>query len=266
LEPSDVLAFDVRLLFPKTLTVVVHDDLVTYLPMFHQSFGALSQGVRFGTINIAGAGVDITCDHLQADKIAVKNSYASISGSFNVTQSLSLDNIAGSITTNATLYNDPTTGLPTYLVVDTGNSDLLADVTMVGSVPHQPPKFNINAATFNGSLSLNVGHDAATLPAVLNMQVDNNQAKSQVTVDSKYTGLIDLHTKLAKVNLDYNQVITTDPTGASRKWQLDIDSNTSSSTRGWVGWGMRPMYWDPMMYGKISVGSSLSSVSLKLGP
>ncbi|KAJ6500095.1 hypothetical protein C8R47DRAFT_281389 [Mycena vitilis] len=94
LEMSDVLAFDVRLLFPRT-HLVNSIDLVTYLPMFHQSFGYLAPKVPFEIINIAGAGVAIVCDHLSASKIAVKNSYAPISGSFNVTQSLTLDNIAG---------------------------------------------------------------------------------------------------------------------------------------------------------------------------
>ncbi|KAJ6499092.1 hypothetical protein C8R45DRAFT_103591 [Mycena sanguinolenta] len=127
LEPTDVQAFDVQVLFPQvpsttgTAGIARPSSLVTYLPMFQQYLADLGDRINFDTINIAGAGLDIVCDNLQANQIAVKTSFANISGKFNATRSLELDNIQGSVTANATLYNDPNLQSPTYLSVGTGN-------------------------------------------------------------------------------------------------------------------------------------------------
>jgi len=264
LAATDVLAFDIRLLFPQSSQLITPTDLITYLPMFSQWFGSLSSRVFVQNINIAGAGVDIICDSLHANNIIVKTSFASISGTFNVTQSLKLDNIGGSIHTNITLNNNPSQGIPTLLSLDTGNSDIVADVVMVAPSSSQPPQYHAHVKTFNGSLSLNMVHDAATQPASLNLHVENNQAPSTVALDSKFAGLFDLHTKLSWAQVNYGQV-TTDPTGQARQWHLDIDSNSTSWTRGWVGFGTRPMQFNPSMEGKVSVVSSLSPILLQLG-
>ncbi|KAJ6587135.1 hypothetical protein DFH09DRAFT_1028302 [Mycena vulgaris] len=264
LGPTDLLAFDIRLLFPQSSRPIMVSNFITYLPMFHQSFGYLSPAVCFQSVNIAGAGLDIICDSLRANKIAVRTSFASISGTFNVSQSLKLDSIGGSLYTNATLYNDPL-GLPTFLSLDTGNSDIVADVTMVAPANSRLPKYIAQVKTFNGSLSLNVVHAAGTPAASLDLQVDNNQAPSMVTVDSKFTGAFDLRTKLAAAGLDAPESIS-HRNGDGQSWHLDVDSNSTSSTRGWVGWGPRPQYWDPATDGKVSVVSSLSPVVLRVGP
>jgi hypothetical protein len=263
LAPTDVQAFNVQLLFPSRPTA--HPtSLVTYLPMFQQSFADLGK-LNIDTINIAGAGLDIVCDNLQGNQIAVKTSFANIAGTFSATQSLELDNIQGTITANATLYNDPTSQLPTYLVVDTGNGDVLADVTMVSTVPAQSPKFNLNVQTFNGSLYMNVGHDAATRPAVLMLMAQNNQGKANVTVDKKFTGLYDLQTKLAPVTLDFSQVVSTANSSSISEWHYQGDSNSTSWALGWVGTGARPV-WNPMTNGQVTVLSSLSPVQLQIVP
>ncbi|KAJ6596651.1 hypothetical protein B0H10DRAFT_2088241 [Mycena sp. CBHHK59/15] len=269
LAENDMLSFDIRLLFPQTSHLLTVSNLITYLPMFQQSFGSLSSRIHFENINIAGASVEVVCDSLQANKIAIKNMFGPISGTFNVTQSLKLDNIGGSISTNVTLNNDPSSqNLPTFLSLDTGNSDIVADVTMVGPssvrANSRPAKFIANVKTFNGPLSLNVGHDAATAPALLDLRVENNQAQSTVALDAKYAGVFDLHTKLAPAKVDYGQGIA-DPTGDAQQWHLDVDSNSTSSTRGWVGWGTRPQYWNPATDGKVLVVSSLSPILLQLG-
>ncbi|KAJ7925013.1 hypothetical protein B0H13DRAFT_1977219 [Mycena leptocephala] len=200
LAPTDVLAFDIRLLFPQ-----------------NAAFAKFDPRIQFRKINVVGAGVDIICDNLHAGIIAVKNSYASISGSFNVTKSLTLDNIEGPITANTTLNNDPTTGLATYLVMDTGNSNISAQVTLDSPSRQQPPKFNVNVQTFNGSLWVNALHSNRTISSATILEVDNNQGQSQVAVDSKFQGYWDLRTKIAPAILH---------------WHLNVDSNLTSSKRG----------------------------------
>ncbi|KAJ7859688.1 hypothetical protein B0H13DRAFT_2355985 [Mycena leptocephala] len=204
--------------------------------MFNQAFAKFDPRIQFRKINVVGAGVDIICDNLHAGIIAVKNSYASISGSFNVTKSLTLDNIEGPITANTTLNNDPTTGLATYLVMDTGNSHLRF------ASRQQPPKFNVNVQTFNGSLWVNALHSNRTISSATILEVDNNQGQSQVAVDSKFQGY----------------------------WisarRLPRRSSTSALTRGWVGSGTRSSYFNPATDGMLTVTSSLNPVSLLLGP
>ncbi|KAK7005706.1 Zn(2)-C6 fungal-type domain-containing protein [Favolaschia claudopus] len=261
---SDVQAFDIKLYFPqKPPATLVPGSLIIYLPMFRQIYGDLGDRINFGIINIAGAGLDIMCNHLRANQIAVRSSYASISGSFEATQSLQLDNIQGSILANSTLYNDPTTQIPTYLVMDTGNGDLVAGVTMVSSKPTLAPKFNFNAQTFNGTLFLDVGHDRNTMPAVLQLQAQNNQGHAFVTLDKKYTGAVDLHSKLSQTIFDYSEVKSVAPTGG---WRVQLDSNSTSGARGWVGTGLRPKYFDPDRDGKVTVVSALSSIGLWILP
>ncbi|KAJ7702969.1 hypothetical protein B0H17DRAFT_1003344 [Mycena rosella] len=261
LTPTDMLAFDIRLLFPQSSQLITVSSLITYLPMFHQSFGYLSPAVRFQSISIMGAGVNIICDALQADKIGVKSSFASISGSFNVTQSLTLDNIGGSIYSNVTLNNDPSLGLPTYLVLDTGNSDIVTDVLLVAPKNARSPQYYGQVQTFNGTLAVNIAHEAATPPAVINLQVNNNQAKSTICLDSKYSGIYDLRTKLQTVTVRHPPA--TNPSGVVRT--LDTDSNSTAYKRGWVGYGARPAYWNPMTNGQVLVSSSLSPILLELG-
>jgi hypothetical protein len=169
------------------------------------------------------------------------------------------------------------------LIVDTGNryvprfilarkaltksSDVAADVTMVSTKPSQRPKFNVNAQTFNGSLWLNVGHDAATVPAALMLLAQNNQGPVNITVDKKFTGTYDLHTKIASAGIDYSRVLVhSTSAGNTTKWHFQGDSNSTSYTRGWVGTGTRPKVWNPATDGKVTVGSSLGPVSLRIVP
>jgi hypothetical protein len=138
---------------------------------------------------------------------------------------------------------------------------------MVSTEPSQRPKFNVNAQTFNGSLWLNVGHDAATVPAALMLLAQNNQGPVNITVDKKFTGPYDLHTKLASAGIDYSRVLVhSTSAGNTAKWHFQGDSNSTSYTRGWVGTGTRPKVWNPATDGKLTVGSSLGPVSLRIVP
>lgn len=138
---------------------------------------------------------------------------------------------------------------------------------MVSTEPSQRPKFNVNAQTFNGSLWLNVGHDAATVPAALMLLAQNNQGLVDITVDKKFTGPYDLHTKLASAGIDYSRVLVhSTSAGNTAKWHFQGDSNSTSYTRGWVGTGTRPKVWNPATDGKLTIGSSLGPVSLRIVP
>jgi hypothetical protein len=258
LSETDYLTFDIRVLFPQSPKLLTATNFVTYLPMFGQYFGPISGSMRISSYNIAGAGVEIVCDQLQADKILVRNSFAPISGSFNVTQSLTLDNVEGPIHTNVTLVNDPSTNLATYLILDTGNSDVKADVTLVGTSKSQKPRFNGNVQTFNGTILLNVDHDKATPSSAITLQTMNNLAETQIYMDNKFTGGYDLRSKLAPVRVAH-------PHGMPSEWNMVVDSNSTYITRGWAGWGDRPTNPNPSQDSKVSAVSSLAPILLHLG-
>ncbi|KAF7315465.1 Zn(2)-C6 fungal-type domain-containing protein [Mycena indigotica] len=254
---SDYLAFDIRVLFPQSSQLLTPTDMITYLPMFHQVIGPLSPHVRIANINIAGAGVDIDCDNLQADKIAVKTSFAAIKGTFSVSQSLALDNIEGPIYTNVTLVNDPTSGLATYIKADTGNSDLNVNITMASTSSGRTPHYNSNLRTFNGSLAVTMTHENSTPPAVVQLQVTNNQAPTKISLDSRFSGAYDLRSKLAAVRIKHPHMPS--------DWHVYTDTNSTSTVRGWAGWGMRPTDPNPSSDGKVTAVSSLSPIVLQLG-
>lgn len=151
-------------------------------------------------------------------------------------------------------------------------SEINANVTLLAPLvrsllPPHPPKFIAHVKTFNGPISINVAHDPSTLPTPLELRVENNQAESNVTLDAKFSGHFDAKTKLATVTLHRGaQDLSADPTGENRQRNFDIDQDTSTSIRGWVGWGKRPPVWDARNNGEVVIVSALSPIILQLGP
>lgn len=150
-----------------------------------------------------------------------------------------------------------------------GSSEIAAQVTLLApsTRSYGPPLGFIGVVkTFNAPLSLNISHDSSTAPVPLDLRVQNNQAESNVYVDSKYSGMFDVQTKLASATLDEGKEdLSADPSGANTARQFLYDQSTSTRTRGWAGWGKRPIHWDPGRHGRVEVISSLSPVKLQLG-
>jgi len=268
---TDSLSLDISLLFPRSSSTLGLSTFTTYLPMFSQHFGYLSPAITFNKVSIEGSGMEVLCKSIQASKVTVTNSLASISGTFNVSGSLKLDTVGGSISTNVTLVHEAT-DVPTFMFLDTGNSEIKANVTLVvppvrSLLPPHPPKFFAHVKTFNGPISLHVAHDPMTPSTPLDLRVENNQAESNVTLDAKFSGNFDAKTKLAAVAFHRGaQDLAADPTGENRQQSFDIDQDTSTRVRGWVGWGERPTVWDPRSTGKVTIVSALSPIRLQLGP
>ncbi|THV02450.1 hypothetical protein K435DRAFT_354799 [Dendrothele bispora CBS 962.96] len=264
LTESDTLSFDITLLFPQTSSLALH-NLVTYLPMFSQRIGSLASNIGFDQVELEGAGMDIHCDSLKSRQIAVKNSLAAITGTYNASSSLRLDTISGPINASITLVQDETSKAPTFLSLDTGKSPINAEVILLADPSEfglHPIAFLGQVKNFNGPLSLDVKHHPTTPTVSLDLMVQNNQAESNITLDDKFVGLFDLQTKLASVNLDWES--GADPSGKNRQRTLLYDDKSSSRRRGWIGWGSRPEKWDPHE-AKISVISSLSPILLQIG-
>ncbi|KAG7446300.1 uncharacterized protein BT62DRAFT_109965 [Guyanagaster necrorhizus] len=231
--------------------------------MFTQVFGDFGDNLSFTKVSIEGASMGITCDFMQAPKIIVKNTLASITGTFNASERLMLDNVGGPIYANITLVQDKDRHQPTFLSLDTGNSVIL----LAPDRYNDPLNFIGSVKNFNGPLTLTVSHDPTTPPVSLDLHVQNAQAESNVTLDSKYIGLFDVQTKLASVAVKESQIDPSwDPLGENRYRQCVYDQSSFNRVRGWIGWGQRPTGWKPRE-GRVEVVSSLSPIHLHLsGP
>ncbi|KII92730.1 hypothetical protein PLICRDRAFT_103490 [Plicaturopsis crispa FD-325 SS-3] len=273
--PSNVpqpgsITFDIRVLYPQTPSPLHVDKLITYLPMFGQTFGDLDQKIRFSNIRLEGPTSDVHIQSVQARKILVKNSNAQISGNFNTSRSIILDTIGAPIDANITLVRKSSEKGPTFLTLDTGNSPLRAKVTLVAPAAHSliplsrsPPIFDMHMKTFNAPLTVDVSHDPSTPPTVLLMYTMNNLANSNVTLDSKFQGTFDVQTKLSSAVI-HEGAASVGMFGETRKCVYDHQG--SDSLMGWVGWGERPQPWKGPRQGHVGVVSSLSPVYLQLGP
>jgi hypothetical protein len=120
--------------------------------------------------------------------------------------------------------------------------------------------------TFNGSMSVSFNHASETLALVpLNVQLQNSQGETDVSVDALYSGYFDLTTRLEKATI--NQLAhqsPPDPTGQGHERNLILDKHSRDTRRtGWVGWGPKPDNPKSFM-GHIVVSSFLSPVTLTL--
>ncbi|PBK91460.1 hypothetical protein ARMGADRAFT_994305 [Armillaria gallica] len=262
------LSVAITLLFPQMSRAINIDYLATYLPMFTQVFGDFGDNILFNKISIEGASMGITCDFMQAPKISVKNALASITGTFNASERLVLDNVEGPIHANITLVQGKVRHQPTLFFLDTGNSEINASVILLAPDRYNDPKNFIGSVkNFNGPLTLNVSHDPSTPPVSLDLHVQNAQAESNVTLDAKYTGFFDVQTKLSSVAVKESRIDPSwDPSGENRYKQCVYDQTTTNRVRGWIGWGQKPAGWNPRE-GRVEVTSSLSPIHLHLaGP
>lgn len=72
-----------------------------------------------------------------------------------------------------------------------------------------------------------------------------------------------MSTKLASAAVDLDSDLDDFSGTGQRQILPEIDS--SSTKRGWVGWGSKPSYFDPRTQGQVMLVSSLSPVSLSVG-
>jgi hypothetical protein len=266
LTASQSLSFSITLLFPQSSSPLQLENLVSYLPMFTQNIGSISPQVTLDNLVLEGMAMGITCDSVWANSIIVKNLVGPISGTFNATSSLKLDTVKGSIAAHLTVVQGPTRNGPTFFSLDTGESDINADVVLLAPIPASAGRginFIGHVRNFDGAINLNVTHDESTPPAPLDLRVQNNQAPCHISLDSKFSGNYDVSTKLDTATVDLDSSF--DDYSGSGQRQMLSEVNTVNSKRGWIGWGSKPSHFDPRTQGQVMLVSSLSPVSLLVG-
>jgi len=135
--------------------------------MFSQDldFGDSPQYLSFNQFYLQGSHRFINSTHLHASQISVTNVLSSIQGSFNVTQSLSLESIRGPIIADIMLSPNSNQTQPTTLILGTGNSTINASITLnaltTPSVSHPPlplslPKSQTSMGLFKSMLLMEI--------------------------------------------------------------------------------------------------------------
>jgi len=272
LRPLDFVTVNIQVLLPSKGPSTPLDNFVTYLPWFSQNFGDL--GSRFSVRNlvIEGAGYDVVAESVNASKISVKNSYASIIGAFHATTTMSLDSIKGNINTNITLEHLSTATIPTSLVMDTGDGAIDARVVLVAPqprrLPSHPPSYTFVAdvKTFNGPLRFQATNSNTTSLSPLQLTVQNNDGKTDVYLDKDYEGTYSVQSKLGKVYVQKPYLPSSmDPLNQRRPRLYIYDQQSINQVAGWVGWGKRPAYGMGAAQGQVKITTSLSPIMLQLG-
>ncbi|KAJ3989872.1 hypothetical protein F5890DRAFT_1400055 [Lentinula detonsa] len=260
------LSFNITLLFPQSSSPLQLDNLVTYLPMFTQSIGSISPQVILDKLNLEGMQQGINTDAVWANQISVKNLVGPISGSYNATNVLKLDTVKGSISAHLIVVQGPTRKEPTFFSLDTGESEINADVVLLAPTP-ATANHNVNfighVKNFDGPIVVNVTHDESTLPVPLDLRVQNNQAPCNISLDSKFSGNYDVSTKLATASVSLTPDLHDYSGDGPRQMFPEVD--TMSVKHGWVGWGSQPAQFNPRQQGQVVLVSSLSPVTLIVG-
>ncbi|KAA1476038.1 hypothetical protein DENSPDRAFT_932751 [Dentipellis sp. KUC8613] len=278
ISPSDKLSIDVSLLLPKTTPPLVIDQFSTYLPAFEQTVGDLAPYVSFSELGLEGPMSNISISSVKASTAYIQASGGEISGTFNITESLSLDTINAPITADVSLVNDGTYSKPTYLSLDTGNGPIHATLELHAAsrhfwIPQKYPDFVTRARTFNAPLELSVAHAAASKPARHQLQAHNTQGAVNVTLDAMFAGTFDVETKSAIAFVDQvPDVQAADAEGEAgdgeeeaeedEGWNMQMDRVTQERMLGWIGWGKRPRGKERQ--GHVTIASSLSDVTLRV--
>ncbi|KAJ3829950.1 hypothetical protein F5880DRAFT_1707806 [Lentinula raphanica] len=260
------LSFNITLLFPQSSSPLQIDNLVTYLPMFTQSIGYISPQVILDKLVLEGMQQGINADAVWANQISVKNLVGPITGTYNATNVLKLDTVKGSISANIIVVQGPTRKEPTFFSLDTGESEINADVVLLAPTPataNYYVNFIGHVKNFDGPIVLNVTHDESTQPVPLDLRVQNNQAPCNISLDSKFSGNYDVSTKLATASVILTPDLHDYTGDGTRQMLPEVD--TMSSKHGWIGWGSQPAHFNPREQGQVVLVSSLSPVSLLVG-
>jgi hypothetical protein len=265
LTANGSLSFNITLLFPQSSSHLQLDKIVTYLPMFAQTIRSVSPQVILDKLVLEGMKLGIDVGSVWANEISVRNLIGPISGTFNASQSLKLDTVKGSISTHITVVQGPMRTRPTFFSLNTGESNITADVVLLSSPASSSRAVNFigHVKNFDASITLNVTHDDSTPPVPLDLRIENNQAPCNVSLDSKFSGNYDVSTKLAAATVNLDSALH-DYTGTGQR-QISPEIDTEAQKRGWVGWGDKPAHFNPRQQGQVILVSSLSPVTLSLG-
>jgi hypothetical protein len=119
---------------------------------------------------------------------------------------------------------------------------------------------------FNGPLNVSLAHSIGSEPARMAVTADNSQGPIDVYLDSLYTGIFDVRTKLAKAQVQ--ESVVSDPSveendnGDNQGHELHFARRSNEQIRGWIGDSRKPEQFDRNKISRVEVINSLGPVTL----
>ncbi|KAG2146030.1 uncharacterized protein EDB93DRAFT_1251237 [Suillus bovinus] len=261
---NDQLLFNITLLYPQSAITAQVNSFATYLPLFTQMFGDFGDYVNFERVSIEGPLSRIFVGSIEADDILVQTSLEPIFGQFAASRSLFVNTIQAPINVNASLFNDPDSNFPTYLEVNTGNSNLKANITLnaPNRGPPQRPNFVANMRTFNGQATTSFVHDPASPPTAIKLRLENDLGPINAVFDQYFQGFFQADTILGAVSVSQGTASSLNPynTTSLRSFFLNYVSDTR--TYGWIGWGLGSGGFLGEQIGEVVVETSIANCTL----
>jgi hypothetical protein len=261
---NDQLLFNITLLYPQSPIAAQVYTFATYLPLFAQTFGDFGDYVNFGRVSIEGPISKIFVSSITASHILVETSLESIFGQFAASSTLFVSTIQAPINVNASLFNDPDLMFPTYLEVNTGNSNLTANVTLnaPNRSPPQRPNFIVNMRTFNGQATASFVHDPTSPPTAMKLRLENDLGPVNVVLDHYFQGLFQANAKLGTASVIQGTASSLDPFDPTLDRNFFLNYVSDTRTYGWIGWG--PDSWDflEQQIGEVVVETSIANCTL----
>ncbi|KAI6000524.1 hypothetical protein EDD15DRAFT_1758966 [Pisolithus albus] len=264
LSSSDSILYNITLLFPQSQAPSQVNSFGTFLPLFDQHFSSFSDFVTFEKVSLEGPTSKMVIDSLSARQVFIETSMQPIVGNFYTSESLVLSTILAPIEANITLYNDPDSNMPTFLAIDTGNSNLTSMITLSApnKMPPQRPNFIASMRTFYGTLNSTVLHDPSSPPTSIKIHAENGVGPSSLTLDEKFQGIFQVTTKQARAMVTKGDAQSANPWAPDLQRDMVTTLNSTARMYGWIGWGDQPQYWDPSQGGEVVVDTSLADASL----
>ncbi|KIK44590.1 hypothetical protein CY34DRAFT_802458 [Suillus luteus UH-Slu-Lm8-n1] len=260
----DQLLFNITLLYPQSPIAAEVDSFATYLPLFTQTFGDFGDYVNFRKVSIEGPVSKIFVGSIEAGQILVETSLESIYGQFAASRSLFVSTIQAPININATLFNDPDSNFPTYIEVNTGSSNLTANVTLnaPNKNPLQRPNFIANMRTFYGQATASFVHDPTSPPTALNLRLENDLGPVNVSFDQYFQGYFQASTKLGVVSVTQGNASSSDPFDSTLDRNFFLSYISDTRTFGWIGWGPHSGGFLQEQIGEVVVETSIANCIL----
>jgi hypothetical protein len=261
---NDQLLFNITLLYPQSPLTAQVDSFATYLPLFTQTFGDFGDYVNFKKVSIEGPVSKIFVDFIEAGEILVETSLEPIFGQFAASRSLLVSTIQAPVNINASLFNDPDSSFPTYLEVNTGSSNLTANITVnaPNTSPLQRPNFIANMRTFYGQATASFVHDPTSPPTAINLRLENDLGPVNVSFDQYFQGFFQASTKLGAVSVTQGTASSPDPFDATLDRSFILSYVSDTRTFGWIGWGPHSGSFFEEQIGEVVVETSIANCTL----
>ncbi|KAH6913810.1 hypothetical protein BKA70DRAFT_1420593 [Coprinopsis sp. MPI-PUGE-AT-0042] len=190
---DEELSIHIRLTVPRDKPL---RSFTTYLPDFTQIIG----DVQARCLLVEGANKPITFQSPRLGDITVHNILAPVQGYLNVSNTLNLSVIKGSIDTDIVMYTPPWNQDGPAVTIDAIQSPVTVNLVL-DSMTYLPT-FVADIRSTNGSIDVDVTKTPSTFGPALALNIQNAMADTFVKVADDLNGWYDVESLMGSVEVD----------------------------------------------------------------